>query len=256
MKLVVDIGNSRMKWAWLERGALRDPGAVAHDGGVPHEAIAALRPHGQPDEILVANVTAPALGAAVIGALAEAFAAPVRAAETEIAAAGVRNGYVEPRQLGVDRWLAMLAAYARFRRAVCVMDAGTALTVDAVAADGRHLGGLIIPGPALMRSALLGATGGIGSAADLVPAGRREPAQAAAGVWGRDTESCVRLGSLRAIDRLAESCMTALCGPGEPGGALVVTGGDAPEVLEGLTVPAEHRPLLVLEGLALRHGGP
>ena len=252
MKLLVDIGNSRLKWAWLDRGVLLDPGSVPHGGQVPSPALdevgAAPRRAG---EILVASVVAPALTAAMAERLGQVLAAPVRIAETEAAAAGVRNGYVEPRQLGVDRWLAMLAAYARYRTAVCVVDAGTALTVDAVAPDGRHLGGVIVPGPALMRSALVRETGAIGRAADLL-------GSQAVGhdFWGQDTETCIRLGSVRATACLVESCMKALTRSAEPAGVLVLTGGDAPALMAALVSPAEHRPLLVLEGLALRHGGP
>ena len=59
---------------------------------------------------------------------------------------GVRCAYADPARLGVDRWVAVLAAYHAAHGAACVLDAGTAVTFDAVAADGRHLGGLIFPG--------------------------------------------------------------------------------------------------------------
>jgi len=248
MKLLVDIGNTRLKWAWLEAGRLGEPGAVLHAGGLPRQTLAAMRGLGQQAaEIVVASVAAQPLTAAMATLLEDTFSAPVRMAETEAGAAGVRNGYAEPKQLGVDRWLAILAAFAHFRRAVCVIDAGTALTVDAVGRDGRHLGGLIVPGRELMRSALLRATGGISSAAQLAPARQNTDH------WGRDTESCMRLGSLHALNGLIEGCMRALSAS-DGGAALAVTGGDAPALLAALQHPAEHRPLLVLEGLALRYG--
>ena len=155
MKLLVDIGNSRMKWAWLDKDGLANPGSMPHGGQVPRQALDAVRATGhRPAAILVASVVVPALTTAIVESLRQALAASVLIAQTEAAAAGVRNGYVEPRQLGVDRWLAMLAAFARYKTAVCVVDAGTALTVDAVAPDGRHLGGMMVPGPALMRSSV------------------------------------------------------------------------------------------------------
>ena len=256
MKLLVDVGNSRLKWAWLDRGELRDPGGVSHRGEVPRRTIAELSAAGRrPSQVLVASVVAPALTAAIADGLAQELGAPARIAETEAAAAGVWNGYLDPRQLGVDRWLAMLAAFARYRTAVCIVDAGTALTVDAVAPDGRHLGGLIVPGPGLMRGALLQQTGGISSAADLL--GNTQAGRDLAGdFWGRDIEACIRLGSRRAIACLVETCMKALARPDQPAGVLVLTGGDAPALLGALSIPAEHRPLLVLEGLALRHDAP
>jgi type III pantothenate kinase len=70
------------------------------------------------------------------------------------ACAGVRNGYQDVTRLGVDRWLALVAAYAQTSAACCIVDCGTTITVDLVAADGRHLGGYIVPGLYLMRDAL------------------------------------------------------------------------------------------------------
>ena len=64
-------------------------------------------------------------------------------------ACGLRNGYRDPAQLGVDRWLAMCAAWQQFPGSLCVVDAGTAVTIDVVAADGAHSGGLILPGVCL-----------------------------------------------------------------------------------------------------------
>ena len=74
------------------------------------------------------------------------------------AAAGVVNGYADPSLLGVDRWVAVVGAYHRVRGAVVVADIGTAATIDVVAADGRHRGGYIVPGPRLMVASLLGGT--------------------------------------------------------------------------------------------------
>ncbi|MCQ4348413.1 type III pantothenate kinase [Pseudomonas stutzeri] len=68
--------------------------------------------------------------------------------------AGVRNGYLEPTRLGVDRWLAMLGAYHLAGKACLVIDLGTAVTADFIQADGRHLGGYICPGLPLMRAQL------------------------------------------------------------------------------------------------------
>lgn len=250
MKLLLDIGNSRVKWAWLAAGGLRDAGALAHDGGVPPGWPAPTGADGRrPAEVLVASVAGEPLTQSLLAPLALP-GVPLRRAVVEAEAAGVRNGYLEPRQLGVDRWLAVLAAWGRHRGALCVVDAGTAVTVDALDAGGRHLGGLIVPGAALMRRALLERTGGIGAAA-----GIGVPADAAPGTWGRDTSGCVERGAAFALACLVRGCVEALAPAAGPAGPrLVLTGGDAPRLQPLLGVPAEHRPLLVLEGLALRYG--
>ena len=228
-------------------GELRGPGSAPHHGQAEAAVVLAAAGH-RPEEIFLASVAAPAMTRAMVERLTAMWPVPLRQARTAASGSGVRNGYREPAQLGVDRWLAMVAAYGRFRTALCVVSAGTALTIDLVGADGQHAGGLILPGRALMRSALLQDTGGISAASGL---GEFDPPPD--GLLGRDTESCMRCASLRASACLVESCMKT-----SPGAAtsrsLVVTGGDAPALIGALSMAAEHRPLLVLEGLALAHG--
>ena len=246
MKLLVDFGNSRVKWAWLVGAELRDPGALVHAGIGIGTLVARILAGRRAEEVRLASVAAGGVTAELDMALQHAARAPVHVACTRSAAAGVRNGYHEPRQLGVDRWLALVAAYTRYRSAVCVVDAGTAWTVDVVEADGEHLGGFIVPGPMLMRQALVGATGRIAPAAGLLP----DPVDAGE-AWGRDTEACMRKGARRAGVSLVESCWKAFGARDGTTPVLVLTGGDAGELRPLLSVPSEHRPLLVLEGLAL-----
>ena len=239
MKLLVDLGNSRVKWAWLDEGRLLAPGS-APQGILPDE----MRSADPPDAILLASVASAAATAALRDGLERHYGIAVRTVTTGTVSHGVTNAYLEPRHLGVDRWLAMIAGYQRHRTALCVVSAGTAVTIDAVAADGRHLGGFIVPGPALMRGALLRDTGGISAAAGLLDAHGGPQ-----GDWGRDTESCMRLGALRAVSSLVESCMKSLASD-RP--LLLLTGGDAGVLHQALSVPAEHVPTLVLDGLALQ----
>ena len=93
-----------------------------------------------------------------MAACRETIGRPPEFASSTDTAAGVRNGYSNPAQLGVDRWLAVIGAFHRHRDACCVVDAGTALTIDGVDATGQHLGGFIVPGPRLMVESLLTGT--------------------------------------------------------------------------------------------------
>jgi type III pantothenate kinase len=245
VKLLVDLGNSRMKWAWLEGGALRDPDAAAHDGGA-EAPLAALRGSARRvDEILVASVAAPALTAAVADGLAAALQAPARRIETSPVACGVRNGYRTPGQLGVDRWLGIVAAHVRYRQALCVVDAGTALTVDAVTGSGEHLGGFIVPGAALMRRTLLAETGRLAAAA-----GVDEREIFGQGFWGRDTTGCIALGAGQALAGLVERSLEELARVEGARPLVVLTGGGATGVRASLGEHALLHPLLVLEGMA------
>ncbi len=250
MKLLIDIGNTRIKWATLESGELTRAGGFAHQGE-PSAAAAALieRVGGAPDTVLVSNVAGPAFAAAIAAAVSVDWNLDARFAETQPRSGRVRNAYRDHTKLGVDRWLAILAAAARYPAAVCVVDAGTAVTIDLVAATGEHLGGYIVPGPGLMRRALTADTGDLGR---LTSGDAEQRAQSIAP--GRDTGEAIGHGSLAAICALIERCARRLAEDNRDY-IVVVTGGDAERIMPHLAVDLEYRPRLVLEGLALWEPG-
>lgn len=234
MHLLLDIGNTRLKWACSENGVIDRHGAVAHEGR-PAEALACLDLDEEPEAIRIVSVAGPAHELAVNKTcLARWQHAPAHA-RAKAAQAGLRSGYAQPERLGADRWVALLAAWHQARGACVVADAGTALTVDAVDAQGQHTGGIIAAGLRTSEKAVLGAT--------RFPV-RDTPLPDHAGL-GRDTEACVRQGAvlscLGALDRAAATL---------PGARRLITGGDAHTLLPYLT-GWEHRPLLVFEGLLL-----
>lgn len=252
MKLLLDVGNSRVKWAWLSAQGLVRSGHALHRN---HDLAGALRKalHGAPtpDEVRVANVAGPVASALVADIIFESFGIPPVFARARAMAYGLRNGYRDPDQLGVDRWLAMCAAWQKFPGPLCVVDAGTAVTVDIVASDGLHAGGLIIPGAALMVAALRQETGDLDRAA-----GRGGGQEVLAMLveerhsLGLDTASGVQLGVSRALAAFITDCLL------KPGftaveAKLVVTGGDGARLARLIDRPAVHIPELVLHGLAL-----
>ena len=115
--------------------------------------LQALSP--EPRSVWIASVAAPEIEAGLESLAARCWGIDAWFARTEALTDDLKNSYSEPARMGVDRWLAMLAARARHRGRICVVDVGSALTIDLVAADGAHEGGYIIPGPALMERALL-----------------------------------------------------------------------------------------------------
>ena len=137
--------------------------------------------------------------------------------------------------MGVDRWLAMLAAHARNKGALCVIDAGTAVTVDLVSPEGVHEGGYILPGADLMRRALNNET-------DRIQVGALE---APAIAPGNNTQACVTAGSWRAVLGAVESTMADY-----PEHRPLLTGGSA-STLQGFGLTATVSPDLVMEGLRL-----
>jgi type III pantothenate kinase len=152
---------------------------------------------------------------------------------------GITNAYRDPARLGADRWAALVAARRRTAGTACVVDAGTAVTVDALDANGMFRGGVILPGLALQRAALLRGTAGVAEAQGTEADG-----------LARSTADAVAAGTLLglagAIDRLVDEQSRAL-------GAtptIFLTGGDAPRLLPLLRHAVMAAPDLVLEGVA------
>jgi type III pantothenate kinase len=244
--LLVDIGNSRVKWARLERGVLGDQRAAPHAGWTASDWRARLFDDGPVDAVLVATVAGRESAAALSAATRLATGRDPRFVTTGREAAGVRSAYADPALLGVDRWLAVIGAFHCIRGACVVADIGTAATIDVVAADGRHRGGFIVPGPALMVSSLVSGTSDLGARHE--SSGPASAARFADNTRDAMERGC-RLAVAALIDRSVEEA-TDEAGPL----ALLLTGGAAADVQPYLRCPVESRPDLVLRGLAVLAG--
>jgi type III pantothenate kinase len=172
-------------------------------------------------------------------AVAQAFQCDTFWLRTPASACGVQNAYAEPGRLGVDRFLAMVAAHTAGAGPCVLAGIGTALTLDALTADGLHLGGLIAPGPQLMQQALLGATVRV----------RPERPGVVLDV-ADNTADAVASGCWQSAAALIER-FTARISP-QLGGAprLLLDGGDAPAIMPLLGVSAQLATDSVLRGLA------
>ncbi|MFD2447090.1 type III pantothenate kinase [Vogesella fluminis] len=169
MKLLIDAGNTRVKWALWDGRQLRQQGAVAHADiaslAAPWAALSL-------DAVLAASVA----HAAVRQAIEAAAPLPVQWQRAQAAAFGVRNHYRNVAEQGADRWLAVLGARQCYpAQDVVIASAGTALTVEALTAEGDYLGGLILPGYRLMLASLAQNTANLDRAAGRLrlPAGHR-----------------------------------------------------------------------------------
>jgi type III pantothenate kinase len=237
--IIVDIGNTRVKWAWIERGALKV--------GEPFSSRAeTLKPHldarwgsiARPDLVYVSNVAGSALGLKLADWIAARWRAELRLVRPTESGFGVTNGYERPDRLGVDRWVGLIALRRYFPGPACLADCGTALTLDALDAEGRHLGGVIAPGPALMKKSLAIETSAI-----------REFDGGGFGALGRNTAEAVANGVAGACVGLVEKTVSELsarlgCAP-----CLVITGGGGSQLAAQLAIPSRLDPHLVLKGL-------
>ncbi|NJD26001.1 MAG: type III pantothenate kinase [Betaproteobacteria bacterium] len=230
MILCLDSGNSRIKWALHDGAGWVADGAVAQGEAGALTALAANWP--KPERVLLANVAGVAAADAIRAALAP-WAARFLEVASAARGAGVENLYDVPGRLGVDRWCALAGARALTAGTCLVVLAGTATTVDALAADGRFLGGLILPGVDLMRRALARDT----AALPLAEGSRTD--------WPRRTEDAITSGCLEAQTGAIERAWHRLGGQGE----CLLAGGAAPALAPLLDLPVRHVPLLVMEGL-------
>lgn len=242
--LLVDLGNSRLKWALVrdDEPRIEDVEALAHaDASDDDLARAGSAPF---ERAHVASVAGESLTARVVATLKRArpTARVERIEHAPASGLGVRVAYADPARFGVDRFLALAAARARESRPVLTASLGTALAIDALARDGAHLGGLIAPSPEVMRRAVLGATARVQSRGTGAPA----PV-----LFGTTTEAGLDAGTWHAAAALVERAahgLEALAGEA-PG--IFVAGGGGPDLARLLTVPHVVAPHLVLEGLLL-----
>ena len=243
MNLLIDIGNTRIKWAYGDQERLFRPGDLVHRGrrGVLAEFVAGLT--AVPEGAYAVNVAGSRIETELAAELGKRFGVGVRMLRTAERAGDVVNGYRLPEQLGADRWAALVGAWQRYRAAICIVDAGTAVTIDAVAADGRHQGGLILPGLQLMLESLQRDTSDI---EHFFAQGGGEPPDS--DMLGLDTRSAVEHGALVSVAGAVEKVVATLAGQGMPPRVLL-TGGDAVRIAPWLSVPFEVEPLLVLDGL-------
>ena len=243
MILLADVGNSRVKWVTCEEGEFRTRGHASH--GDESGADWATRVWGnlpRPKRVLIVSVAGSTARAALADWIARNWAIEAEFVVSTAAACGVHNSYAEPERMGADRWVAMIAARALLGPSSCyVVDCGTALTIDALAADGRHRGGVIVPGMRLMREALYRETRQI------------PPETGEARLFGQSTRDGVWGGALyavaSAIDGITER-MSADCGPG----ARLLTGGDAETVWPCLRGEYRWEPNLIFTGLRVVAG--
>lgn len=237
MKLLIDIGNSRCKWALEKRGRIHTSASLDYRQPLFFQQLtcawAAIEP---PRVAAIACVGEPVLLASIEQFLARLWPqSPRLLACSQAQALGVRNAYPQPEKLGVDRWLALLAAHRHYPGQVCIVDCGTAITVD-VLDHGQHLGGWIAPGLAMMRKSL------VSDAAAL-----EFTSQTASMQFAANTSDAIANGTLSVAAALIAQAIRQL----DAEYRLLLTGGDAQTIAavlqHAVTVDVE----LVFKGLSV-----
>lgn len=244
MTLLIDIGNTRIKWATLNGSVLGAQSAASH-AAWGHDEItnAVLTQSTPPRRVIAANVGGSRIGELLREAVRNVWNVEVQFVHSTPQVGDVRNAYPEPANLGVDRWMAMIGAHAMERAPVCIVSVGTAMTIDALDSDGRHLGGVIVPGPDLMVTSLLRNTSEIAT--------RAAQGNIGADVFADNTLGAVRQGAVNALAALVERALQSMQARTSAKPVLFLTGGASASVEGLLQYPYRHVPDLVLRGLAV-----
>lgn len=234
--LQVDQGNSALKWRLVEHDACLTRGVVANEA-LPSDG-ALTKAVTRAGEVWIASVASDETRAALRALCAQSGAGTVRVAHSTARCGDLVNSYEDPKALGVDRWLAMVGARARCSNELCVVDVGSALTIDFVAKDGEHRGGYILPGLELMQQALRVSTARV----------RYSEFPELSLAPGRSTAEAVSHGIALAMVGSIEAALRAA-----PWAApqLFLTGGSGAALKPLLSVESIAVDDLVLEGLAV-----
>ena len=241
MILDMDVGNTRLKWRTvsadgesLTSGAnnLVDAGIFA---GIPSSGVIRAR---------VSCVAGSRIEHMITTWCENELGVKPEFARSQSKLGKVCNGYVDPDRLGVDRWMAVLAAYATHADTCCIVDCGSAITLDFVHSTGEHRGGLIVPGLTMMKNSLLQDTEEIRLIAE-------DAWWDADRIAGRSTEEAVLGGIISMAVALISNCLDRFEKDQATRAALILTGGDAPVLAHYLPGNCVVNSALVLDGLAV-----
>lgn len=249
--LAIDLGNSRLKWALYKHDKMISHNVVDYDENTLGAVLEAENLPLMKNRVIISHVATEQVKLILSEFLQSHQCNDYIFAETRSAQCQITNSYDVVENMGVDRWLAMIAAYHSPKRevqdAVCVIDCGTAITLDVVASDGKHLGGLIMPGYQTMYMSLMNQTGHIKKNID----SETEAAVNKVLSLGSSTTACVEVGCRELMLEGVSAIANRHCGNFEGNFLCMVTGGDGKSLVDRIDGKVMLSPYLVLDGLCL-----
>jgi len=242
--LLIDAGNTRLKWACLSGAELARVGEVDYQARL--EGWDPDLGNRRPSRIVLACVAGDEVRDCLVSWAQDKFGIKAENLVTPAAGWGIRNAYRVADQLGIDRWAAMIAAFRKYSGNICVIDAGSALTLDFIRADGRHEGGYIVPGLHRLSQCLVESTS-LKSATVLAEgASQRMP--------GTSTAGCVSQGALQMLCSMIETSLQHYEQEVAAPVQCVLTGGDGEKLSSLLKIECKLEPDLVLQGIGMMAG--
>jgi type III pantothenate kinase len=248
MMLLIDIGNSRLKWATFNQdGTLSPQKSIAYKEADSLELSIAqswLELEMPWQGVYLASVADQLVNELISNWVRNSWGIDIIFMKTAASACGVVNGYEKPEQLGVDRWLALIGARDLTHEVTCIVDCGTAITLDILTSHGHHAGGLILPNETMMQNSLLNNTSDLKKL--IADSGNNKHYK----LLGRDTQTGILSGSVYAVVGLLEYVLQRL-EKNHNHVKLILTGGGATTFVPLIQRPCSYMPDLVLHGMAV-----
>ncbi len=240
MNLLIDSGNSLIKWALVENEAF-----IAEDR-CSTDSVSSLhdlwKNHENPARVIVANVAGERVASEIRKAVSILWQLDAEFIVSSQSCCGLTNSYHKPEQLGVDRWMAMVAAYQMTQNSVIVVDCGTAVTVDLVNEKGLFVGGVIMPGLSTAFQCLRTETDAVEEISSI-----NSDASSVAQSTEEGVAAGVLLGLAGGVERVVREHSLLV----DKTAAVLITGGDAEKIMPHLTIPVDFQADLVLQGLRI-----
>ncbi|MBT5032841.1 MAG: type III pantothenate kinase [Proteobacteria bacterium] len=238
MDLLIDIGNSRLKWATRHNGKWHFGEPIAHKGDFQSCVEPLWGDLSRPNRIVLACVASSDARQAIIDRAKTLWQKKVRILSTSDQARGIRSDYSKG-ELGVDRWLAVIGARNLQQGDVAVVDCGSAVNIEFLGANNQYLGGMILPGLALMYQSL--SDGTATKLGELVGFD---------GQLGQSTDTAIAAGVICAITGAIEKAIQVAQEQHKRAWHVIITGGDASMLVPHLSIDYLLESNLVLVGMS------
>lgn len=240
MIFLIDIGNSRIKLCNVVNDELINHVACEYNLETFEGNLNGLIST-KPTQIIVASVAGSSIKNKLINCCEQKWRLTPQFVSVEKEFRDLINAYEQPKQLGVDRWVSMIACRQITQHFSLLVSFGTATTIDAIDSSGRHLGGIIVPGLQLMQASLINNT------QEIRPG--NSPQEVDDSLFGKNTYDGLQKGAVAALVAVVESMYLKLKTQFNTDIDCIITGGFASQLCEHFTIEYNYQPHIVLLGL-------
>ena len=244
MILLIDSGNTALKYASLKNGQISEMSRIMRPNDCisePLECLLSTLEGAHIKSVYISNVAGKAIEKQLTQWCQKTFQIAPHYAFVSKGFSGLVNAYSPVENLGIDRWLALIAATDCFQKPICVADIGTAVTIDSIDETNKYIGGVILPGLMVMRQSLQ-------QNADAITTLQEQKIDS---YFATNTQQGVHAGTVLAIAASVDKMIEKLQQQTNEAVTCVLSGGDANQIKPFLSGSIQHVPDLVLKGLYL-----